>query len=104
MKNWITCLIVLMLAAASYAGQRTPPAAPALEPGPQMQFWHIHTFYTKERRTIDVLKFQVGKTMVCKAVYYDRDREKVVEENLKSASVALAMAIATTSLGDVPCD
>lgn len=52
--------------------------------------------------TIFVYKFQVDKQMICKAfVQTERSRET---NSFTNKSVSVAVSIALTSLGDVPCE
>lgn|SRR5678815_5638955 len=79
-----------------------------LEKGPPQQFWDIHQYPVKEGATyvgtIHVLKFQVGKNMVCKAMFFHEGYRFEKENNSKDDSIAMAMAMTAASLGDVPCD
>lgn len=78
----------------------------ALEKGSQQQFWDIHQYPVKEGAnylgTIHVFKFQVGKTMVCKAMFFKEGYQ--TEKNGMGGITSMALAMTATSLGDVPCD
>jgi hypothetical protein len=77
---------------------------PSIERGPQMQFWVTRLFVPNGGGLVRVMKFQVGKTMVCKALYSDRVRELVEESNPGDDTIAMGLSLTSTSLGDVPCE
>lgn len=104
-KEWIGWLsyVAVLSTATNYI--ITPTAQP-LEKGQQQQFWDIHQYPVREGLvyigTIHVFKFQVGKTMVCKAMFFKEESQ--TEKNNIGDVISTAVAMTATSLGDVPCD
>lgn len=96
--------IFLLVAIFSAVVIATFAQQPNIERGPTTQFWHLRTFPTKNGGSVLIFKIQVGKQMVCKAVYIDREREKAVESNTNDDTVAIGLSLTSASLGDVPCE